>query len=75
MIKIAGSASESYPGTDGNRKKFTNTVSFLFQTTVPTYSRLGICKSVFQIHMFLGLPDPDPPVRCIDPDPFINKQK
>jgi hypothetical protein len=26
------------------------------------------------IHMFLGLPDPDPLVRGMDPDPFIIKQ-
>jgi hypothetical protein len=32
-------------------------------------SRLGIYKSVFRIHIFLGLPDPDPPVRGIDLDP------
>ncbi len=24
---------------------------------------------VFRIHMFLGLPDPNPLVRCMDPDP------
>jgi hypothetical protein len=35
MTKIAGSGSESLPGTDGFRKKFTNTVSFLFQ--IPPY--------------------------------------
>ncbi len=32
-------------------------------------------KSNKQIHMFLGLPDPDPLVRGTDPDPFIIKQK
>jgi glutathione peroxidase-family protein len=28
-------------------------------------------KAVFRnrIHMFLGLPDPDPLIRCMDPDP------
>jgi hypothetical protein len=30
---------------------------------------------VFRIHMFLFLPDPDPPVRGMDPDPSINMQK
>jgi hypothetical protein len=30
---------------------------------------------VLRIHMFLGLPDPDPPVRGMDPDPSINMQK
>jgi hypothetical protein len=28
-----------------------------------------------RIHMFLVLPDPDPLVRGMDPDPFIIKQK
>jgi hypothetical protein len=28
-----------------------------------------ICKAVFRIHVFLGLPDPDPLVRGMDPDP------
>ncbi len=28
-----------------------------------------------RIHMFLGLPDPDPLVRGIDPDPSIIMQK
>ncbi len=35
-------------------------------------------KAVFRIHrihMFLGLMDPDPLVRGMDPDPFIIKQK
>jgi hypothetical protein len=38
-------------------------------------------KAVFRnrIHMFLGLPDPDPLIRCMDPDPApdssIIKQK
>jgi hypothetical protein len=27
------------------------------------------------IHMFLGLPDPNPLVRGMDPDPSIKKQK
>ncbi len=27
------------------------------------------------IRMFLGLPDPDPSLFCMDPDPLINKQK
>jgi hypothetical protein len=25
---------------------------------------------IHRIHMFLGLPDPDPLVRCMDPDPL-----
>jgi hypothetical protein len=33
--------------------------------------RIRICR----IHMFLGLPDPDPLVRGPDPDPSIIKQK
>jgi hypothetical protein len=32
-------------------------------------------KAVFRIHMFLGLPDPDPLVRGMDPDPSISKNK
>jgi hypothetical protein len=34
-------------------------------------------KAVFRIHMFLGLKDPDPLVRGLDPDPdpSIIKQK
>jgi hypothetical protein len=34
-------------------------------------------ESVFRIriHMFLGLPDPDPLVRGMDPEPSISKQK
>jgi hypothetical protein len=28
-----------------------------------------------RIHMFLGLPDPDPVVRYTDPDPSIIKEK
>jgi hypothetical protein len=31
--------------------------------------------AVFRIRMFLGLPDPDPLVRCMDPDPSIIMQK
>ncbi len=30
---------------------------------------------IHRIHMFLGLPDPDPFVRSMDPDPSIIKQK
>jgi hypothetical protein len=30
---------------------------------------------IHRIHIFLGLPDPDPLVRGMDPDPFIIKQK
>ncbi len=30
---------------------------------------------IHRIHMFLGLPDPDPLVRGMDPDPSIIKQK
>jgi hypothetical protein len=30
---------------------------------------------IHRIHMFLGHKDPDPLVRCMDPDPFIIKQK
>jgi hypothetical protein len=30
---------------------------------------------IHRIHMFLGLPDPDPLVLGMDPDPFIIKQK
>ena len=30
---------------------------------------------IHQIHMFLGLPDPDPLVRSMDPDPSIIMQK
>jgi hypothetical protein len=34
-------------------------------------------RILIRIHMFLGLldPDPDPLVRCMDPDPSITKQK
>jgi hypothetical protein len=28
-------------------------------------------KAVFRIHMFLGLPEPDPSVRVMDPDPHF----
>ncbi len=36
-----------------------------------------MCAAVFRIriHMFLGLPDPDPLVRGMDPDPSIIMQK
>jgi hypothetical protein len=30
---------------------------------------------IHRIHMFLGLPDPDPLVRGMDPDPSIIMQK
>ncbi len=30
---------------------------------------------VFRIHMYLGVPDPDPLVRGPDPDPSIVKQQ
>jgi hypothetical protein len=30
---------------------------------------------IHRIHIFLGLPDPDPLVRGMDPDPSIIKQK
>jgi hypothetical protein len=33
------------------------------------------CGSDHRIHMFLGLLDPDPLVRGMDPDPSIIKQK
>jgi hypothetical protein len=38
---------------------------------------LWIRIRIHRIHMFLGLPDPDPPVRGMDPDPdpSINMQK
>jgi hypothetical protein len=73
MTKIAGSGSESLPSTDGYRKKFTNTVSFLFQ--IPPYRTylpvLRIRIRIHRIHMYLGLldPDPDPLVTSMDPDP------
>jgi hypothetical protein len=28
---------------------------------------------IYRIHVFLGLPDPDPLVRGIDPDPALDK--
>jgi hypothetical protein len=39
--------------------------------------RILIRIRIHRIHMFLGLPDPDPFVRGVDPDPdpFISKQK
>jgi hypothetical protein len=39
--------------------------------------RIRIWIRILQIHMFLGLldPDPDPLVRGMDPDPSIIKQK
>jgi hypothetical protein len=30
---------------------------------------IGSLPAVFRIHLFLGLPDPDPLVRGMDPDP------
>jgi hypothetical protein len=35
---------------------------------------LQVCKAVFRIriHMFLGLPDPDPLVRGMDPAPDLD---
>ncbi len=30
---------------------------------------------ILRIHIFWGLLDPDPLVRCTDPDPYIIKQK
>ncbi len=30
-------------------------------------------RAVFRIHMFLGLPDPDPLVRDMDPDPLVKR--
>jgi hypothetical protein len=43
-----------------------------------TYLRkMYLQKAVFRIriHMFLGLPDPDPFVRDMDPDPSVIMQK
>ncbi len=36
---------------------------------------LRIRIRIHLIHMFLGLPDPDPLVRGLDPDPSIKKQE
>jgi hypothetical protein len=44
--------------------------TFLFLYPEPVL-RIRICR----IHMFLGLPDPDPLVGDMDPDPSIIKQK
>jgi hypothetical protein len=38
-------------------------------------SKIIIRIRILRIHMFLGLPDPDPLVRGIDPDPSIIMQK
>jgi hypothetical protein len=40
---------------------------------VPRYVFLSVFR--IRIHMFLGLPDPDPLVRGMDPDPSIIKKK
>ncbi len=40
---------------------------------VPTF--VAVFPIRIRIHMFLGLPDPDPLVRDMDPDPSIIKQK
>jgi hypothetical protein len=37
--------------------------------------RIRIPIRIHQTHMFLGLPDPDPLVRGMDPDPSIIMQK
>jgi hypothetical protein len=40
------------------------------------WSELRIqCRIRIRIHMFFGLPDPDPLVRGMDPDPSIIMQK
>ncbi len=50
---------------------------FIFWTVLRIRIRIRIL--IHRIHMFLGLLDPDPPVRGIDPDsdldPSIAKQK
>jgi hypothetical protein len=48
------------------------------RTTVPAHVTQEMHQkqcSMFRIHIFLGLPDPDPLVRGMDPDPSIIEQK
>jgi hypothetical protein len=57
--------------TKGSQKEDPECSSRLKTLTIP------FCASVLRIriHMFLGLPDPDPLVRGMDPDPSIIMQK
>ncbi len=52
---------------------------YLFEvSSVPVFSFSQNVKEPvlrIRIHIFLGLPDPDPLVRCMDPDPSIIMQK
>ena len=55
-----------------HRKQIQNNNLKIFLS--PLQSRALSKKAVLRIriHMFLGLPDPDPLVRGMDPDPFLD---
>jgi hypothetical protein len=52
-----------------------NKMETIDSTVISTPAQTTHRTPVFRIHMFLSLPDPDPLVKDIDPDPSIIKQK
>ncbi len=46
--------------------------NFFVNCTVPAVLRIRIRIRIHRIHMFLGLLDPDPQVRGMDPDPALD---
>jgi hypothetical protein len=63
------------PGAKKLTKILTNEPDFqpFKMAFVPRYVFLSVFR--IRIHMFLGLPDPDPLVRGMDTDPSIIKKK
>ncbi len=59
-----------------NRPKYTVHVMNGLRNNFQNHSRVHEQDSVFQIriHVFFGLPDPDPLVRDIDPDPALDPE-
>jgi hypothetical protein len=76
------SPTPSFPhlGNNGLNQSGVQNVRYAIQI-VDNYSRkdpvlrIRIRIRIHRIHVFLGLLDPDPLVRCMDPDPSIIKQK
>ncbi len=59
----------------GYYKNLTKDFSFYIIKQWGTLSWQAVSRIRSRIRMFLGLLDPDPFVRCMDPDPSIIKQK
>jgi hypothetical protein len=70
-MKIAGSGTASESGSGSISQRHGSADPDLHQNVIdPQHCFSAVYRiRIHRIHMFLGLPDPDPLVRCMDPDP------